>query len=147
MNLVLRAILKTWRWPGDEVVKKLNADDRFLKSVWVYRYFEPVVESTYTVRVIERFLSDTHPHDFFISNARLKFAKKTKQNLSNNLRLNFSYLRIIGFLHPRYHPKIIGNILKNIQKQSLLFKRGYMINDNENWNWGWEWKIDHIDSM
>ena len=48
----------------------------------------------------------------FISNARLKLAK-IKQMLSKNLRLNFSYLKIIHILHPRYHPKIIGQILKS----------------------------------
>ena len=47
------------------------------------------------------------PYAFFISN---------KQMLSNTLGLNFSYLKIIHILHPRYHPKIIGHILKNKQK-------------------------------
>ena len=42
----------------------------------------------------------------FISNARLKLTK------------HFYYLKIICFLHPRYHPKIIGDILKNTQKTS-----------------------------
>ena len=32
------------------------------------------------------------------------------------MRLNFCYLKIIGILHPRYNPKIIGHILKNSQK-------------------------------
>ena len=50
-------------------------------------------------------------HAFFISNARLKLAKKIKQKLSNTLRLNFLYLKIIRFLHPRYQPKIIEDIL------------------------------------
>ena len=31
------------------------------------------------------------------------------------LRLNFCYLKIIHILHPRYHPEIIGHILKNKQ--------------------------------
>ena len=38
-------------------------------------------------------------------------------------------------LHPqasRYFPKIIGDILKNAQKQVCLFQSGYMINDNKN---------------
>ena len=30
--------------------------------------------------------------------------------------LNFYFLIIICFLHPSYHPKIVGDILKNIQK-------------------------------
>ena len=36
--------------------------------------------------------------------------------LSNTLRLNFFYLKIIHILHPSYHPKIIGHVLKNKQK-------------------------------
>ena len=36
---------------------------------------------------------------------------KIKQMLSNTLSLNFCYLKIIRILHPRYHPKIIGDIL------------------------------------
>ena len=36
--------------------------------------------------------------------------------LSNTLRLNFCYL-IIHILHSRCHPKIIGHILKNVQKK------------------------------
>ena len=33
--------------------------------------------------------------------------QKIKQELSNTLRLNYGYLKIIHFLHPRYHPQII----------------------------------------
>ena len=54
--------------------------------------------------------------NIFISKTRLKLTKKTKQKLSNTLRLNFCYLKIIRFLHPGYHPKVIGDILKNVQK-------------------------------
>ena len=54
------------------------------------------------------FISNT-----FISNVRLKLAKNEAKMLSNNLRLNVSYLKITHILHPRYHPKIIGHILKN----------------------------------
>ena len=57
------------------------------------------------------FISNT-----FISNARLKLAKKVKQILSNTLRLNFWYLEVLGIFHPRYHPKIKGHILKNSQR-------------------------------
>ena len=35
------------------------------------------------------------------------------------MRLNFRYLKIIQFLHPRYHPKILEDILKNVQKESV----------------------------
>ena len=55
-----------------------------------------------------------------------------EQKPNNTLRLNFCYLKSIRFLHPRYHPKITGDILKNVPKQVHMFKRGYMINDNEN---------------
>ena len=40
--------------------------------------------------------------------------------LSNTLRLNFCYLKIIHILHPRYHPKIIGHILKNKQRNKCV---------------------------
>ena len=40
--------------------------------------------------------------------------------LSSTLRLNFCYLKIIHILHPRYHPKIIGHILKNKQKNKCV---------------------------
>ena len=64
-------------------------------------------------------------HAFFISNvfirnARLKFTK-IKQKLCNTVRLNFYYLKIIRFLHlPRYHPKIIRDIPKNVQKKKYV---------------------------
>ena len=47
-------------------------------------------------------------------------AKKVKQILSNTLRLNFWYLKIIGILHPRYNPKIIGHVLKKSQKNKYV---------------------------
>ena len=40
--------------------------------------------------------------------------------LSNTLRLNFCYLKIIHILHPPY-PKIIGHILKNKQKNKCVY--------------------------
>ena len=39
--------------------------------------------------------------------------------LSNTLRLNFCYLKIIHILHPRY-PKLIGHILKNERKNNCV---------------------------
>ena len=56
--------------------------------------------------------------------------QKIKQMLSNNLRLNFCYLKIIHILHPRYHPKIIGHILKKKQKNKCACI--HTINHNEN---------------
>ena len=40
--------------------------------------------------------------------------------LSNTLRLNFCYLKIIHILQPRYHPKIVGYILKNKPKSECV---------------------------
>ena len=40
--------------------------------------------------------------------------------LSNTLRLNFPYMKIIHTLHPCYNPKIIGHILKNKQKSNFV---------------------------
>ena len=73
------------------------------------------------------FLGSTHffISSTFISNVRLKLAK-INQNLSDTLRLNFCYLKMIFFLNPHYHPKIIGDI------QGRLFKWGYTINNNGN---------------
>ena len=36
--------------------------------------------------------------------------------LKSTVKLKFCYLKIIYFLHQHYHPKIIGYILKNKQK-------------------------------
>ena len=53
--------------------------------------------------------------------------------LSNNLRLNFCYLKVIRILHQRYHSKIIGHILKNKQKNRLcLYSSDFIIDHNEN---------------
>ena len=40
--------------------------------------------------------------------------------LSNTLRMNFCYLKIIHILHSRYHSKIIRCILKNKQKNKCV---------------------------
>ena len=40
--------------------------------------------------------------------------------LSNTLRLNFCYLKIIHILHLRYHPKLIVHILKNKQMKRCV---------------------------
>ena len=46
--------------------------------------------------------------------------QKIEQMLSNTLRLNFCYLKIIHILHPRYHPNIIGYIVKNKQRNNSV---------------------------
>ena len=69
-----------------------------------------------------------------ISRARLKFAKN-QVNLSNALRLNFFYLKVIHILHQHYS-KEIEYILKNKQKKTSvsIFIRYNAINPNENEN-------------
>ena len=43
-----------------------------------------------------------------------------KQMLSNTLGLNFYYLKIIHILHQRYHPEVIGHILKSKQNNKCV---------------------------
>ena len=63
-----------------------------------------------------RFFYKQH-FDTLISNARLKLVKK-QAKAKNTLKLNFCYLKIIRFFHPRCHPKIIADILKKVPKTS-----------------------------
>ena len=49
-----------------------------------------------------------------------EIGKKSRQMLSNTLRLNFCYLKIIHILHTRYHPWITGHILKAKQKNKYV---------------------------
>ena len=48
--------------------------------------------------------------------------------LTDTLRLNFHYLQIIHILHPCYHPKIIGYILKNSKRTTVSVSHRYNIN-------------------
>ena len=45
---------------------------------------------------------------------------KKKQMLNNPFRLKFCYLKIFHILYQRYHPKWIGCILKNKQKNKCV---------------------------
>ena len=47
--------------------------------------------------------------------------QKLKQKLSNTLRLNFCYLKILCFVHQRYHPKMIGNVKKKSKYKCVCF--------------------------
>ena len=49
---------------------------------------------------------------YFYKQRQAEIGKKVKQKLGNTLRLNFRYLEIIRFLHPRYHQKIMRDILE-----------------------------------
>ena len=48
------------------------------------------------------------------------------------MRLNFCYPKIIRFFHPRSHPKIIWDILKNVEITSASVLMTFMNNNNEN---------------
>ena len=50
--------------------------------------------------------------------------QKIKQTLSDTLRLNFCYMKIFHILHLRYHPKIVGHILKNTPKNKCFCIHG-----------------------
>ena len=60
--------------------------------------------------VINKLLSITR----FYKQHQAEIGKKIKETLSNTLRLNLSYLKIIHILHPRCHLKMIRYILKNV---------------------------------
>ena len=67
-------------------------------------------------------------YTFFISNTRGWNWQKIKEMLSNTLRLNFCYLKTIHILHPHFHSKTIGHVLKNKQKNKCVFIQDYTIN-------------------
>ena len=46
--------------------------------------------------------------------------------LSNTPRLKFCYLKIIHIPHPSYYSKIIGDVLKNKQKNKCVFIHNIM---------------------
>ena len=62
-----------------------------------------------------------------MSNGRLKLVKKSQAKAKQHPEMNFCYLTITCFLHPRYYPKIIGDTLKNLQKNQYD-----CIHDNKN---------------
>ena len=67
---------------------------------------------------------------YFYKQRQAEIGKKNKQKLSNTLRLNFRYLKIICFLYKRYHPKIIGDTLKTGPKSSfnrVIYDHGTII--------------------
>ena len=56
----------------------------------------------------------------FYKQRQAEIGKKNKQMISNTLRLNLCYLKITHILHPHHHPKMIGHILKNKQKNMYV---------------------------
>ena len=65
----------------------------------------------------------------FINNVRLKLAKKL-ESAKQHPEAEFCYLKNIYILYPSYHPKIMGHILKNKQKNKCVCI--HTINNNEN---------------
>ena len=82
---------------------------RFSKCVWPFR-------DVINERVTRFFIYKQQ----FYRQRQAEIVKKIKQKLSNTLELNLClcYLKIFRFLHLCYHPKIIQDILKNVQKLS-----------------------------
>ena len=68
------------------------------------------MEACVKVAFAENYTRSSYISNTFISKTRLKLGKN-QANLSNILRLNFCYLKIIRFLHPRYHLKTIKDTL------------------------------------
>ena len=58
----------------------------------------------------------------FYKQTPAKTGEKNKLKLSITLRLNVRYLKITRFLHPRYHTKIMEDIVKNAQTTGVVFK-------------------------
>ena len=54
--------------------------------------------------------------------------KKSKQNLSNTLRLNFCFLKISHFLHPCYNRKIVEHIPKEYAKNLVRLFQSVLMN-------------------
>ena len=55
----------------------------------------------------------------FVSNARLKWAKN-QANVKQHPEAELCYLKIIHIFPTRYHPKIMGHILKSKQKNKCV---------------------------
>ena len=52
----------------------------------------------------------------FYKQRKTEIGKKNQAKAKQHPEMNFCYLTITCFLHPRYYPKIIGDTLKNLQK-------------------------------
>ena len=78
--------------------------------------------------VLSRFAWMNMSHDIFFSLVQFDFSYSSTiitLNLAfilglSTLRLNFCYLKIIHILHPSYHLKIIGHILKTKQTSKCV---------------------------
>ena len=92
----------------------------FTRWLWYVNGMTTTVLKVKMLKFLQTKLTQIHAFfksNTFISNASWNW-RKIKQKLSSTLRLNFCYLKIICFVHPRYHSKLIGDIIKNVQKLS-----------------------------
>ena len=75
--------------------------------------------------------SSTH---FFITNTFIWATPDRnwqKNQATPTLTLIFCYLKIICYFHPRYHPKVIGDTLINVNKCIVLMRLYLCRNNNE----------------
>ena len=75
---------------------------------YILSYHMHVPKSSSFLKVLQGVIYTLHKQNFYKEHQIETDIKnqKIKQKLSNTLRLNFCYLKIIRFLHSRYHPKI-----------------------------------------
>ena len=57
---------------------------------------------------------------YFYKQRQAKISKNSSKSSATPWGWTFAYLKIISFFHPRYHPKVIGDILKNVQKYKCI---------------------------
>ena len=84
--------------------------------------FNRIYPAGYSMGIFTLLIKNIPLHAFFISNT---FISNTRLKLAKNqakAKLNFCYLKIMHFVHSRYHSKIKGDNPKNVQKQVSLFQ-------------------------
>ena len=67
--------------------------------------------------------------------------QKIKQMLSNTLRLNFYFLKIIRVLHSRYHPGVVWHVPGNGQGSGCIC---FIFMGLCHW-WWWGWEGGRVD--
>ena len=80
-----------------------------------FRFFKKVIKS-FPENLLHAFFYKPQ----FYKQRQVEIGKKLKQELSNTLRVNFRYLKIIYILHLCYPPNTLEDILKNVQDTSTL---------------------------
>ena len=101
LAIIMLWMLNSSRWESHKQHTTLS-----LRIFYIPTYIALQVLATYTLFFIS---------NIFISNVRLNLAKN-KAKAKQHPEAELWCLKIIRFLHSRYQPKIIGDILKNVQK-------------------------------